>query len=173
MNRVLIIYGAAPCNADDYTEARRLVGDADVAGVGLDTSLVRVPFKWIVTLHPIEAEEIRLRRNNGDLGAITIVAHELTDENGEAYDVDVFTPYVPPSGSSALLGVFHGLRMGYRKIILCGCPLMGKNERGVEYSSFRKGFEGHYDEIAGWVKSMSGWTRDFLGAPSEAWIDAE
>jgi len=173
MNRVLIIYGAAPCNADDYTEAIKIVGDADVAGVGLDTALVRIPFEWIVTLHPKEAEEIRLRRNNGGLGAITIVSHELSDGDGNDYDVDALTPYVPPSGSSALLGVLHGIRLGYRKIILCGCPLMGKSEKGYEYSNFRKGFEGHYDEIAGWVKSMSGWTRDFLGAPLEAWIDAE
>ena len=166
MNRVLIIYGAAPCTEADYAEAMKLAGVADLAGVGLDTSEVPLPFDWIVTLHPVEAQEIKARRAKAGLGEIIIVAHEKQN-----WKVDILEPYVPPTGSSALLGVGYGMRLGYKKIILCGCPLTGKNAGGYEYSRLRAGWEAQKDGIDGIVKSMSGWTKDFLGEPTKEWLD--
>ena len=166
MNRVLIIYGAAPCVDEDYTAAIKLAGVADVVGVGLDTSEVRLPFDWIVTLHPVEAQEIKERRAAAGLGEIIIVAHEKQN-----WEVDVLEPYTPPTGSSALLGVNYGIRLGYRKIILCGCPLTGKNAGGYEYARLRDGWTFKKDEIMGMVKSMSGWTKDLIGEPTKEWLD--
>lgn len=63
-------------------------------------------------------------------------------------------------GSSSLLGVFAAFRLGYPPagVILAGVPL------SEAYTHFRKGWVGVKEFLVG-VKSVSGWTRDFLGAP--------
>lgn len=69
------------------------------------------------------------------------------------------------SGSSALLAVKLGLKIGYEKIIVCGCPLTGR------HAAFRVG----WDWIAPLLKrcpvrAMSGYPRELLGRYSEEWL---
>jgi hypothetical protein len=71
------------------------------------------------------------------------------------------------SGSSALLGVKIALRLGYRKIILAGVPL---NEG--HYAHFQIGWTWIADLLKCCpVRSMSGFTRELLGAPTEEWLN--
>jgi predicted O-methyltransferase YrrM len=63
--------------------------------------------------------------------------------------------------------------MGYRRIILAGCPLSGDAPAGNPYEEFRAGWIMRKGELIGTVRSLSGWTRDFLGAPMEAWLAPE
>ena len=51
--------------------------------------------------------------------------------------VDIVEPYRPPTGSSAITGALAAIRMGYRKIILAGCPLTGNAPAGNPYEEFR------------------------------------
>lgn len=80
----------------------------------------------------------------------------------------------PGHGSSSLNAVFTALALGYEKIVLCGVPL---DDNGhyfdppwVTTNFAREGTVRHWRLMApkfeGRVKSMSGISREILGAPS-------
>lgn len=82
-------------------------------------------------------------------------------------------------GSSALEAVKMAIEMGYRKIVMCGVPLdktgnsirgYGNSKTGDDYTRFLKAWEKRYDDIAPFVKSMSGQTMKLLGKPSRKWL---
>ena len=73
------------------------------------------------------------------------------------------------SGSSAMLAVKIGLRLGYRKIILAGCPLSEGH-----YANFQKGWFWVADLLQYCpVRSMGGFIKKLLGRYSEAWLNDE
>jgi hypothetical protein len=85
--------------------------------------------------------------------------------------VDIVIPNVGPSGSSSLLGVWAGLELGYDRIVMCGCPLIGKNTFGRDYNKqYARGWVHACNRIKPFVRSMSGWTRDLIGKPTKEWI---
>lgn len=186
--KTLIITGSAPCMLDDLTVLATAVSspspltgegrvrveclfpapsECDFMAIGLDAvDKYGWPIKYVATYHPEDIPQI-LARREARIGRVdfTIICHVQCDH----VDI-VIKDYWTPSGSSALLGVQAALRMGYKRIILCGCPLIGKNDKGSKYESFRTGWEARKKELAACVRSMSGWTRDFLGAPTEEWL---
>ena len=175
-SNVLFITGCAPCAHDDIAAARQL-GDGDWMAIGLDAvDLYAWPIKYVATYHPVDVPEIYQRRaaigGNTDFQVIGHIADPdgaRKPENGIHISI---LNWWKPSGSSALLGVQAALeQLGYDRIIVCGCPLEGKNNLGTTYTGFRKGWEEHKDKLHGRVKAMSGWTRDFLGAPTVEWIN--
>lgn len=174
---ILIITGAAPCVIDDLTALAN--GDtmphhvpvspmADFMVIGLD-AVDKYPWriKYVATYHPDEIPQIRKRRElaGGNTDYLMI-------SQAPGPGVDIVEPYRSPSGSSSLLGVLAALRMGYRRIILCGCPLIGKNDKGGKYETFQAGWQAVSKELSGRVRSMSGWTAGFLGMPTEEWLNA-
>lgn len=172
--KILIITGSAHCTLQD-------IGDAipegpigvhayDFMAIGLDAvDIYNWPIQYMATFHPAEIPQIRKRREavGGNLD-YKVISHEQLDA------VDIFIrDWWQPSGSSTLLGVQAAIqRLGYEKIILCGCPLTGKNKENGDYENFRKGWQANLDKIVGKVKSMSGWTREFLGAPTPEWRES-
>lgn len=173
-DRTLIVTGAAPCVREDIAAFLSLRGGSqtpwqsyDFMAIGLDAvDKYDWNVKYFATYHPSEILEAKERRaakgGNTDYKVIAHVQHEGL--------VDMIVPFDPPSGSSSLLGVLAGIQMGYEKIIVCGCPLAGKNDKGYDYANFRDGWKAKYDEIKAFARSMSGWTRELLGSPDEAWI---
>jgi hypothetical protein len=165
MENNLIISGSAPCVMIDIAGTPR-VCSYDFMAIGLDgVDKYAWPIKYVATYHPAEIPKIRTRREaiggNTDYRMISMERRE---------GVDIIEPFVPPSGSSSLLGVQAALRMGYRRIILCGCPLTGKNAAGGQYDNFQKGWQAYAEKFHGRVRSMSGWTAAFLGYPTDEWI---
>lgn len=163
----LIITGSAPCVLLDMAGVPR-VCSYDYMAIGLDAVDKYVwPVKYVATYHPVEIPDIRKRREQtgGNLD-YTVISHERRD------GVDIVEPLLPGerSGSSALLGTLAALKLGYTRIILCGCPLTGKNDKGGAYESFRVGWEQKQAFLAGRVRSMSGWTQELLGVPTEEWL---
>ena len=77
--------------------------------------------------------------------------------------------YDLPSGSSAITGTIAALRLGYKKVLLCGCPLEGKAPEGNPYEAFQPGWVAKKDIFEGRVKSVSGWTKKFLGGQND-WL---
>lgn len=169
--KTLIITGSAECVNDDI-EAMRPIGDlqpCDYLAVGLDAvDKYTWQIKYVSTYHEEEIPAIRERRKsiggNTDYQVISHLAHP---------GVDIcIADWWNPSGSSALLGVQAALRLGYTRIILCGCPLEGKNPAGASYGNFREGWAPRKSELKDNVRSMSGWTAEFLGKPTEDWLNA-
>ena len=80
-------------------------------------------------------------------------------------------------GSSGLFAVTVALKLRRTRIVLCGVPMStsgnvsGKTEWPVEEVTLhRGGWEYHLDRIRDTVRSMSGWTKGLLGAPTEEWL---
>lgn len=79
-------------------------------------------------------------------------------------------------GSSGLFAVKVALRdLGHDKVIAAGVPMTATPHffdtgRWAERNSFIEGWQSHASEIKPRVRSMSGWTRELLGAPSKQWL---
>lgn len=174
MRRPLVIFGSAPCVQDDLA---RLPDHAwfDFMAVGMN-SLDRYAGRidYIANNH---------KENISKINAIMMQRHEAcggnTDykmicfDDGPGVDIVGPCPTGSPSGSSSLTGALAAINMGYQRIILAGCPLGGNAPAGNPYEEFRGGWAIKKNEMLGLVKSLSGWTRDFLGAPCKAWIAPE
>lgn len=170
MKKLLIVTGSAPCVMQDISMLPYglRVADLHYMAIGLDAvDKYLYPILYVATFHPAEIAEILDRRR--DCGGNTdyrVISHENRPE------VDIFiADWWKPTGSSALLGAQAAMTvLGYERIILCGCPLEGRNGKGNSYESFRKGWETNRDKVLGKVTSMSGWTAQLLGMPTEEWI---
>lgn len=78
-------------------------------------------------------------------------------------------------GSSGLYAVKVGLEMGYNKIILCGVPMTESNHflRQRPWKTCRQFLPKwiqYRAQLDSKVRSMSGFTRDLLGAPTQEWL---
>jgi len=169
-NEIIIITGSAPNTLKDMTACHDIIGDRPrlYMAIGLDAvDKYALPIRYMATFHPVEIPAIHNRRAaiNGNLD-YEIISHESREDVNHCIG-----DWWKPSGSSALLGVQAALLLGYNRIILCGCPLTGKNEQNGSYENFRNGWIPRVREIDGRVRSMSGWTKELLGAPTQEWLD--
>ncbi|MCK9431876.1 MAG: hypothetical protein M0R00_02835 [Candidatus Omnitrophica bacterium] len=165
----LVIIGSAPSVFEDLSGIPNLES-CDHMAVGLSsTDKYFGRIDYVCNNHPENIPAIR---------EIMMQRHEACGGNYDfkiigpvpAPGVDIVEPFRPPTGSSAITGALSAIRMGYRKIILAGCPLTGKAPGGNSYEEFRQGWNHHKPELIGLVKSMSGWTRELLGAPTTEWL---
>jgi hypothetical protein len=80
-------------------------------------------------------------------------------------------------GSSGLLCVRIAIELGADKIICAGIPLRqtfchkGAAKQWTEARQYRAAWQRYGHRLQGRVKSLSGWTREYLGAPTEEWIN--
>ncbi len=161
----IVIYGSAPCTAEDLAKITNH-GRHDHMAVGMDALAWRGPVDYVATNHPEDIPEIR-RRFGGDPRIVGPTP---------APGIDIVTLYDPPrerSGGSAMTAVLAALDLGYERIVLAGVPLTGNAPEGNPYEAFRRGWLDRKDELLGTVKSMSGWTRELLGSPPPAWLQLQ
>lgn len=168
MKKLLVITGSHPDVLRDMMDVPGKDYEYGLMAIGLDAvDKYLYPILYVATFHPAEIAEIKQRRESigGNVG-YKVISHENRP------DVDIFIrDWWKPSGSSALLGAQAAITiLGYEKVILCGCPLEGRNGKGNAYDTFRKGWEANTKNVLGKVKSMSGWTAQLLGMPTEEWI---
>jgi hypothetical protein len=162
---------ACRCFDDRRADQEDLGLLVDFMAVGLDAvHLYRWRIKYVSTFHPVEIPDIVRRRSEaGGNADFEIISHE------QKPGVRICIPgdqWWKPSGSSALLGVQAAIeRLGYARIILAGCPLRGRNHDGNDYwQDFSAGWIAHRNDLGNRVRSMSGWTREFLGGPTASWL---
>lgn len=174
--KILVVTGSAPCVLEDCEALRAMIPGKrceklmDWMAIGLDAvDKYPWPIRFMATYHPDDLEPARRRREKmgGNTDYIEIqydrkYTHTATVEvGGERYSWD----HESPTGSSALMGAIMGLKMGYGRIVLCGIPLSGAYER------FQRGWRHQEKLLRDRVKSMSGWTREFLGEPTHEWLN--
>ncbi|TES88913.1 MAG: hypothetical protein E3J94_07300 [Desulfobacteraceae bacterium] len=79
-------------------------------------------------------------------------------------------------GNSALFATEACLGMGYKRIVLAGCPM---NRSGHWYAPYYSGPEWTNEAYERWerleetkppIKSMSGWTKKLFGEPTKEWL---
>lgn len=80
-------------------------------------------------------------------------------------------------GSSGLLCVAVAWHLGVERIVLAGIPMV-KTARHYdderywnEARQYWPAWERRQEQLRERVRSMSGWTRDLLGPPTEAWLN--
>jgi len=163
MNNILLI-GRSPEWLSDFEKASKLFEEYSVMAIG-GNCLYEDYIDFLATYHERDILLYQPKRRLKKLNTDYKVIHHEKREN-----VDIIIPYKPPSGSSALLGSLASIKLGYDKIVLCGCPLEGKNEKKSSYSIFWKGWKANFEEVKDKVRSMSGWTKELLGEPTGQWI---
>ena len=169
---IMMITGSAPCVLEDIDGFFSAFGLPHSCCcfmiIGLSASGMHAIYsRYMATYHPNQIPEIKKRRESiGGNTDYTVISH-LTSPG-----VDIIEPLLPGdrSGSSSLLGALAAIKLGYDRIVLCGCPLEGKNNNGSPYDSFRVGWENKKKYLNDRVRSMSGWTRELLGAPTQEWL---
>ena len=173
MNKRLLIVGPAPSLKEDRKALERLdveflldrMAAYDVMAIGLDMAEYIGRIDHVATYHSYELPDFRKRREA--IGGNT----DYETHSHEQFEdlVNRLWPYVPPSGSSAMLGIEAGMGMGYKRIVVAGCPLVDR--KYTVTCDFRPGWIARYDVIKDAVRSMSGWTMELLGAPTKEWLD--
>lgn len=123
---------------------------------------------------------IACRRANGYPDAGQIVSHVGKFPNGTTVD-KVVKQW--DSGSSGLLAVAAAYSVGCQRVVLCGCPMDDRphfaesvvHDSRMRWSSVRahrQAWEKNLKRLRERTRSLSGWTRKVLGAPTLEWLEA-
>ena len=184
MSKIAVMIGCALCWEEDLNRLRSLCLDFDIFAVGLDC-----PYKgkidYLVTYHIEDIEEYKNKRTKESLSTdYKVISHtddfkKYGKERNQKVrwtnvNIDIVYPHEKPSGSSSLLGAKAALfKLGYDKVVLVGCPMdVGNVEnKKKSYTMFQKGWLYFKKDLAGKVKSMSGWTKELLGEPTKEWVE--
>lgn len=128
------------------------------------------------TSHPRRWPWVRQRAHNGHPNG-----YETWCRNTKRANVD-HRIAAWSGGSSGLLAVNVARELGCTHLILCGVPMTraphfvesGVHVKGRKWTpadSHWKKWLAHEKDMQGWVKSMSGRTRELLGAPTAEWLE--
>jgi hypothetical protein len=165
MKKILLIIGSAEEAKEDITRFNTFGIKYDRMMIGIDAyGLKELSAKYFASYHPDDLVKLQVR-------PFIVISHRQFRDM-----VDIIKPIdllKEKSGSSAMLGVLVGIDEGYDKIVLCGCPMIGKNKNDYSYSNFHKGWYQNYNHIKDKVRSMSGWTKELLGMPDMEWLNGK
>jgi hypothetical protein len=168
-----IVFGDAACGQADMDQALALFTPDAIAAT--NNRIIDYPGKldYGISLHPDRCdnwpglEEAIRRRTLKGYNRPETWAHKA------GRGVDKHTP--DWGGSTGLLAVKALIEEGFTRIVLCGVPLEAQphfytDQPWSKFERYRTGWEAHRDEIAPYVRSLSGWTRELLGPPDANWI---
>lgn len=176
MDEVALIFGGAVGVAEEYKAAKELC-----TSLGLTTrvfvcnsAIGEFPehIDFGVTLHPESLHKWTSLRDVRGYPKVTNIWAHRPEKNITRYTRDW-------GGSCSLMAVKAARMEGFKKIILCGCPMTVQAKhflRGVDWNpalAFRRGWNSHKREIPPQcVRSMSGWTKEQFGAPDAEWLQS-
>ena len=175
--KTALVLGGASSVWDDAAEALHLFRPDAIAAVNdIGTRWAGRLDIW-ATLHPEHfVKWAPARAANGFTPARTHIAHE------DGWRVDSIEDYRWPgmnaSGSSGLYAVKVLMDRGFDRIVLAGVPMQASGAHFFntsvwnEVSAFTSAWLDQRFRLLGVVKSMSGWTRESLGAPDADWLGA-
>lgn len=170
-----LVLGGAECVHKDIEDALQLF-TPDIIVAVKDIGITWPKYDYWATLHPERLpKEITVRRKLGLPDPKEVWTYRVVPKS-----LDIGIPLKilkTRGGSSGLLGTEGALDVANR-IVLCGIPLDPKQ---VHYKRPRRGgwppakmyrlaWEQALPKIKGRVRSMSGWTKEVLGAPTIEWL---
>lgn len=177
--KIALVLGGAKCLWDDIAAAREILGDLPFSVVACNDAGAAWsgPLDIWASLHPeLMSKWVETRRIRGYEPARQYAYHEDMRVEPRA---NIVTPYhferTHQSASSGIFAAKVAMEQGYRAI-LCGVPLSFGQAHFFDSAewkgapSFVEGFKQAAPFLLGRVKSMSGKTREVLGAPDAAWL---
>lgn len=171
-----IVIGGADCVWDDVKAARAMF-EPDAYFVTNDMiALWPERLDYVCSLHPEKiAEWLAQRAKKKYPPPGEIWCHKIAGPRGVMHKgVDHAT--TDWAGSSGLFGAKVALEQGFNKVVVCGVPLVAEHnhiQRKRHWSAahaFRSGWKRNHKNLKDAVRSMSGWTKEFLGAPTPEWL---
>lgn len=157
MARVLAVVGYSPERWDDLEAFWAYGVPHDVCCINRTGLDFPCDFDLWCSYHSTELLEWAARRSD-------VTARLIT--TGRPNDGVMRFKMPDTGGSSTLQAVRVALRyLGYSKVVVCGASLYGNY--GVE---FLPAWKRHRDELSPLVRSMSGNTREVMGAPTQEWL---
>ena len=179
MTSVCLVLGSAKCLWKDI-EAFKALGTYDaVIAVKQAGVYWPGPLRAWVTLHPVQTEyHIKERRAAGYPDADEVVAHIKKGSTCVDREFDYLWPGMPRSGASGIAGAKYAIHdLGFDRAVLCGIPMVAQSriDNGGHWTdekteNYRNGVRPVVDDMKRFVRSMSGWTREVLGAPTAEWL---
>ena len=169
MSKFLII-GGAHCVFEDIEASQELFLPDEIIVINDIGMYIEEVDHW-VTMHP-EKMPIWLKQRE-DHGFVKPKMW-TTPEKVEKGIVDGFS-LVNSKGGGGILGVNLAKFLGASKIVLAGIPMtqnahFNKGSGWIEATLYRQFWRGE-KSYPKWVKSMSGWTKEFYGLPTKEWLE--
>ena len=172
---VAIIVGGGDRWKEELDEVLRLVGDRPVTYFYINDQIKSFDQPgYACTLHPDKLNGhfnwLAVRKKAGLSPPLEVWSHRK--HGAVTHD----TASAEWKGSSGLFAVQVARRKGFRKVIGCGVPMTvegGHFERRQKWQSaiaFRQGWLTCRNEITPDFRSMSGWTADIFGRPTQEWL---
>lgn len=139
------------------------------------------PLRAFCTLHPAKLPAwLHARQAAGHPAPAETFAHKAMPGVGTVLNHRRHWPGgldVPRSGSSGLFAAQVALAIGANRIVLCGIPMSVEVNafHGAKWMAavhYRRAWDIARPVLLPACRSMSGWTREILGAPTLQWASA-
>ena len=166
-----LVLGGAATVWDDAAAALDMFDPGMVLAVNDIAARWTGQVDYLVTLHPEKLPMWQAQRLRRGMNGPATVAHEPPAD----VVMDYRFPGMNASGSSGLFAVKVALEAGADRVVLAGVPMTPTPHffdagHWGERESFAGAWEIALPHIAGRVRSLSGWTRELLGAPTPDWL---
>lgn len=174
-SKTALVLGGAKCVHEDIAAALALF-TPDVIVAVKDIGITYPKYDYWATLHPERLpKELGQRRASGLVDPVCIYTYAVRGVGN--LGVPIKTLKIT-GGSSGMLGTEVALLHAAR-VVLTGTPLDPKQ---VHYRRprkdgwkaavhYRKVWTDDYPRLKDRVRSMSGWTKELLGAPTKEWLE--
>ncbi len=170
-----LILGGAGSVLDEARAALMLFAPDAILAINDTIPLWPGRLDYIATLHPNKVDGwLKARAKNGHPMGAEVWSHKQKQSGLGPSKVDQFIG--DWGGSSGLFSVRVLRHEGFTRIVLAGVPVSieaGHIVRQKPWNAAKhywKGWTKHKSEIAPFVRSMSGWTKELLGAPDKHWL---
>ncbi len=174
-NKIALVVGGSKDVFEEYALALALCRDCGLATENFVMNDMIVLFPDVIdhalTLHPDKLSHwIPARSKNG--------FPPITETWGHRDFKHVTDHTRDWGGSSGLFAVKIARELGFVKIVLCGVPMTVEAthiKRGEPWNAahgFRRAWMKQRHTIKAHIRSMSGWTAEQFGVPTEEWLQS-
>lgn len=171
---IALVLGGAQCLHEDVAAAQKLF-KADIIVAVKDIGITWPHVDYWATFHPERLpKELAQRRAAGLPDPKKVYTYRLRVPDKLNIPMQIIDT---KGGSSGMMGTEVALLVA-DKVVLCGIPLdpkqkhyrRPKKEGWPAALVYRKAWKAAYPKLKGRVRSMSGWTKELLGEPTEEWL---
>lgn len=175
MGKVAAVLGGASGGYEELATLRDMADVVAVYAVNDAAADYEGELAAFVTLHPEKLPGwLAARRDAGRPEPREVIAHEQKAHVTRV--VDYRWPGMTSSGSSGLFAAKIAMETQPYPVVLCGVPMDANRAHYFNFATwndvngFFRGWEAAHQFIKDRVRSMSGWTAEFLGRPTPEFL---